>query len=161
MSDTDPSFITKSDMATPGYFLFRPWSHTDKRHILKIVSGPQDKEKHLNQLGRMSSVYAEAQRCLLEPMTSLDFAQVCSSDTARTKRILKLGEDGITQADLQFLCVSWTPKSPQHLKVESRPMIMRRDAYQFSLCEQDNCEDEARKFFVMTFLDPATANISP
>ncbi len=151
---------TQSNFSSPGFFLFRPWSHTDKRHVLKLLS-PSFGKKSLVKKALANSSAPGAQSCFLEPVEGLDFDEVHLSDKTRVEKILSPDFAGLKPKHFQFVSVSWAPDSPRQLRVESRPMVLRRDAYLFALTEGDICMDKRRIFCVMTLLSPKTARLSP
>jgi len=60
-----------------------------------------------------------------------------------------------------FVGVSWSPRSPVRLNIESRAMALRTDAYNFSQTEATISGEPERIFMLMTLLDPVTADLSP
>lgn len=150
-----------SALEVPAYALFRPWSHTDKRHVVKLASG-----LHASEDGLLTAQHAHdghmLYRCLLEPMTSLDFVGVVRSDTDRIDRIMQDDYGPLTNADLPFLSVSWTKGSPDQLRIESRRMALRKYAFdQCNLASEFPATKAARTYFILTLLDPEAAIISP
>jgi hypothetical protein len=155
------SQLNATTMSRPGHFLFRPWSHTDRRHVVTLVDGPFEAPESL-EAARDACSEMKPQRCFLEPIDALDQAAVILGDKKREKHILKVGGDGLTEADLKFLAASWSPRSPNRLSIESRLTPLRWNAYKFAKTESIIRTDEPdRKFFVMELLDPVGATISP
>lgn len=144
----------------PGYFLFRPWSHTDKRNVLKLHSSSLGKKALVKEA--MSRVNVPGvQAAFLEQVELLNLKQVVRSDRKRSKKFLRPDFHGLRRKHLKFVVVSWSPRYPDHLNIESRPMAMLRDAYLFAMTEKEIHAAAERTYCVMRLLSPKTANLSP
>ncbi len=154
------SSITAQMMAKSAYFIFRPWSHTDRRHVVALCGGPYQNIDALNAAAKTLDV-KRPQHCHLEPIDTIDRVELVKSDAKRRARILKKDASPMTQKDLMFVGVSWSPRSPVRLNIESRAMALRTDAYNFSQTEATISGEPERIFMLMTLLDPVTADLSP
>lgn len=110
------------DGAETGMFGFRLWSHTDKRHMLTLTTGP------LDALDGVTGQVARLKR--LSPENETLAAQ---SDVPRRERLLHLKRAG----DFRFLAVSWSERAPIRLRVESVRMILEHDAFSWAEFMQD------------------------
>lgn len=156
-----PSLTQLHSEKRPVYALFRPWSHTDKRHVIKIMGELHHSEEQLiEEKHRLDDPTLHG--CLLEPMTSLDFIETVKSDDERIKRIVQDGYGDLKNADLPFLSVSWTKNTPEQLRIESRRMALRRYAFeQCDLASQFPHTKALHSYFILTLLEPETAILSP
>lgn len=105
------------DGAETGMFGFRLWSHTDKRHMLTLTTGP------LDALDGVTGQVARLKRLSAENRT-----QAMQSDVPRRERLLHLKRAG----DFRFLAVSWSERAPIRLRVESVRMILEHDAFSWA-----------------------------
>lgn len=149
------------DMSLPLYTLYRPGEDNNYRPALDLTGGP------VSDRDALALAYSECDdplthMCYLEPLTTLEFPEVYKSDSKRIKRIMKKAKSGpLTRKDLPFLAVSWSPRHPDQLLIESRRAALRYGAYtQCVEASLDPDRNPDRSFFVMTFLKPKKAIIS-
>lgn len=139
-----------------GFIVFKPWSHTDRRHMLFLESGPYPTRDEA----------ASAQRALpyptylarLELIQDLFLEAVLERDKARRRAILD--EPQKVPKTLPFLGATWSPRAPQRLKIETRQQMLCQNVYDVLLSLEPQ-KDESRQLLVLELLDRENAKISP
>lgn len=116
---------------------FRPWSHTDRRQMLTLVTVPEDTR---GQPGR------------LVPATEENWMRAL-----RDEPRVVITPGGPPRSAYRFVAVSWSLRSPQRLRVHSIRMVQESDAQQWAEFIRDTEGKPGREFFVLELLSPETA----
>lgn len=160
---TEPkTAFAQSDLAQPAYFAYRPYSHTDRRQVLTLSSGPFATRQALDvALNEDKSLHG----CRLTPLGATNLVDIRLRDEeiyrALRKKQKKNNTKKITAEDLPFIAASWTPRASTRLKLESRRMALFYRATEWAELEQEAHEGKKRSLFVIELTHPATATTSP
>ena len=145
---------------TPGYFIFQPYSHTDRRQLLTLIAGPLDTKDRLAQM-RADTDAKDAQECLITPIELTSLAKVVNLDKPRRDSILNGNKKSPDLCDFQFISASWNPAAPRRIRLDSRPLMMLTDAFQWSEFISSQAPKSNRIHIVLQLMDPENAIISP
>lgn len=113
--------------------MVRTWSHTDRRHMLALVE----------------ALDHDVCRGILTPVGVPLSVDEAKRDGLLRARCLK-GLPIVTE-DLVYAAVSWSPRSPKKLRVESRYMALARDCNNWAEFVAEQCEDRGRRFYRLMF----------
>ncbi len=139
------------DHPGPAFYAFRPWSHTDRRHMLMVIS---DRSDSVEALG-----VAPTQILRLFDLTDAMAEEAQRADEPVRARLLNDPDKG--WKDYAYLAVSWSPRAPSKLRIESREFLLRYDAHDWAEFRRDQNAEKGRVFFVAQLMDPANAKTSP
>lgn len=141
----------------PGFIICRPYSHTDRRHMLEAISDMLPDmaaaEDALSRIDREDAFVAE-----VRAWSRFD------QDPEEEERALQ-GAEALEAQPHRYATFSWGSKAPDKLKLETRAQLRLRDASQWADFITQDPASKGREVFVLRFskdapLSPGMMNVS-